>query len=114
MPRVGSMVTVALASIGIVGVLGLTTNDYLKRQFPSQVLELRNRIGQDVFRKLWNGIVVIHLGEGAYTLLTCVHRGWYSPINTIKWTLSSILFGFGSLKQLKKHANDVAGIKKSE
>lgn len=99
------------ASLLAYAVFANSSEDYLKRQFPSAVSELRNKIGAELVLKIWNGLVVVHLAEGAYTLLTCLRRGWYSPLNTVKWTLSSILFGFGSLKQLKKHAKDVAGLK---
>lgn len=110
LPKTRAMLTVGL-SLAAAAVFANSSDDYLKRQFPSQVLELRNKIGADLVLNIWNGLVVVHLAEGAYALLTCLRRGWYSPLNTIKWTLSAILFGVGSLKQLKKHANDVAGLK---
>lgn len=100
------------SAIGIVAISAYSSDDYLQRQFPVQVLALRNKIGKELLTKVWKGLVFVHLVEGACTLLACIRRGWYSPINTIKWTLSSVLFGVGSLKQLKKHANDVAGLSK--
>lgn len=92
-------------------IFSYSSDEYLKRQFPIQVLELRNRIGKGFVTKFWNGLLAVHVAEAAYTFLTCLRRGWYSPLNTIKWTLSSALFGIGSLKQLSKHARDVAGLK---
>lgn len=102
------MAGILLSSVGL---FAFGSDGYLKRQFPSQVLELRNKWGQALMSKIWNGLMVLHLGEASYTLLTCLHRGWYSPLNIVKWTLSSLLFGVGSLQQLKKHAKDVAGLK---
>lgn len=100
--------------LGVIALLAYGSDDYLKRQFPAQVLQLRNKVGVELIHKIWKGLAIVHLSEGAYTFVTCIHRGWYSPINTIKWTLSSILFGVGSIKLLKKHANDVAGVKKTD
>lgn len=97
--------------LSALALLACSSDAYLQRQFPAQVLAFRDKLGAELLYKIWKGAVIIHLAEGAYTFITCVRRGWYSPVNTIKWTLSSLLFGFGSLKQLKKHANDVAGIK---
>lgn len=63
--------------------------------------------GQQNARLVLRGIVGIHLVEGLATMLTCLRRGWYGPKNTIKWTLQSLFFGYGSLRQLKRHAADV-------
>jgi hypothetical protein len=109
MPETHDMMMVGSA-IGVVALLAYSSDDYLQRQFPVQVLALRNKVGKELITKVWKGLVFVHLAEGAYTLLTCVRRGWYNPMNMIKWTLSSVLFGIGSLKQLKKHASDVAGL----
>lgn len=114
LPKTASMLVVGFV-VGMVGVLGCSSDAYLQRQFPAQVFELRNMIGPDLAFKLWKGLVVGHLGESLYTFTTCLHRGWYGPVNTIKWTASSLLFGFASIKQLNIHARDVIGLsKKSE
>ena len=110
LPETKSMLAVGVG-LTLVALIANSSDAYLARQFPSQVLALRNKIGQGLLQTIWNGLVVVHLAEGAYQFVACVRRGWYSPLNTIKWTLSTILFGVGSLKQFKKHANDVAGIK---
>lgn len=110
LPRNSDMLNVGVL-LGALVVLSHTSDDYLKRQFPPFVLTLRNSIGRNVLRQIWNGLVVIHAGESAFALITCIRRGWYSPLNTFKWTLSTFLFGIGSLSQLRKHANDVLGSK---
>ncbi|GAA5801219.1 hypothetical protein HPULCUR_006662 [Helicostylum pulchrum] len=113
LPQTSLMTTVGF-SLGMVAVLAYCSDDYLQRQFPTQVLELRNTIGSQLIQKIWKTLVVVHLAESTFTLVTCIHRGWYSPLNTIKWTLSTMLFGFGSLLQLKKHARDVTGLNKNK
>lgn len=111
MPKTRDMFVVG-SVIGFGAIFAFSSNEYLQRQFPAQVLALRNKVGKELAMKVWKGVFFVHLVEGAYTLLTCIRRGWYSPMNTIKWTLSSVLFGFGSLKKLNKHASDVAGLSK--
>lgn len=110
LPRTPAMVSIGLA-VSMVAVIANGSDAYLQRQFPNQVFELRKLILSPLGMKMMKGLAIVHLAEGAYTLLTCIHRGWYSPLNTMKWTLSSTLFGIGSLIQLKKHARDVAGLK---
>lgn len=101
--------------VGVTAVFGCSSDDYLRRQFPTQVLELRNMIGSEIALKCWKGLVFLHLSESLYTLVTCLHRSWYSPLNTIKWTASSLLFGIRSIQQLNRHARHVAGLhEKSE
>ncbi|ORY99353.1 hypothetical protein BCR43DRAFT_489144 [Syncephalastrum racemosum] len=63
--------------------------------------------GQQNARLVIRGIAGIHIVEGLATVFICLRRGWYSPKNTIKWTLQTLLFGFGSLRQLKRHAAHV-------
>lgn len=110
LPRQNDMLSVGVL-LGGLALITYTSDDYLKRQLPSFVLSLRNTIGRDLLLKICKGLVVVHSGEALYALLTCFRRGWYSPINTIKWTLSTFVFGIGSLKQLSKHAKDVSGSK---
>ncbi|KAI8074476.1 hypothetical protein BC940DRAFT_288332 [Gongronella butleri] len=61
-------------------------------------------------RKIFTGLVYVHAAEAALALLICLRRGWYSPSNVFKWTLSTFLFGIGSTKRLIKHGKDVQGI----
>lgn len=106
-------VTVFVA--GMVGIFTYASDAYLLRQFPSQVLGLRNTLGPESVLKFTKGVIVAHLAESFYTFVTCLHRGWYGPINTLKWTTSSLMFGISSIQQLKKHAKRVVGLnKKSE
>ncbi|KAI7901987.1 uncharacterized protein BX663DRAFT_95834 [Cokeromyces recurvatus] len=111
LPDTNSMLMIG-TFIGLLTLFTYTSDDYLERQFPLQLLQVRTKIGTELLSKCFKGLTVLHLCEGTFTLLTCIGRGWYSPLNTLKWTLSSIFFGVGSLKQLKKHAEDVAGLKK--
>ncbi|KAI8146393.1 hypothetical protein BJV82DRAFT_534812 [Fennellomyces sp. T-0311] len=62
-------------------------------------------IMQSVFRIL----VVTHAAEAAGVLIACLRRGWYGPVNTLKWTISTFFFGFESWLLLRKHARQVHG-----
>ncbi|KAI8576710.1 hypothetical protein K450DRAFT_255775 [Umbelopsis ramanniana AG] len=62
---------------------------------------------------IWKAASGIHVAEGVVALGICLRRGWYSPVNVAKWTISTLLFGFGSMKKLMKHGREVRlGIKK--
>ncbi|KAI9487215.1 MAG: hypothetical protein EXX96DRAFT_615009 [Benjaminiella poitrasii] len=111
LPDTNSMLVIGVG-LGLFTLLTCTSDDYLERQLSPQLVTVRNRIGTDLLLKIFKGLAALHVCEGAFALLTCIRRGWYSPVNTAKWTLSSILFGIGSLKQLRRHASDVAGLKK--
>lgn len=62
---------------------------------------------------IWKVAAGLHIGESVVALGICLRRGWYSPVNVAKWTVSTFFFGFGSMKKLMKHGRDVRlGIKK--
>ncbi|KAI8647960.1 hypothetical protein BD408DRAFT_5220 [Parasitella parasitica] len=113
LPKNRAMIIVGVG-MGVITLLAWGTDDYFQRQFPAQVLQLRNKLGPVLICNLWKVLAAVHLIEGSYALATCIRRGWYSPMTTVKWTLSSLIFGIGSLRQLKKHAHDVAGVKKTD
>ncbi|CEI92494.1 hypothetical protein RMCBS344292_06750 [Rhizopus microsporus] len=110
LPRPAAMISVGLA-LGTGALLAYSSDAYLKRQFPAQVMEIRNTIGQKQLRSIMNVAIAIHTLETIYTFITCWRRGWYGPINTAKWLMSTFIFGFGSLQQLKQHAKDVYSFK---
>jgi hypothetical protein len=70
---------------------------------PSFVLAFRNRLTAEHCQKVFYSACVAHIAEGAYALGTCLKRGCYSPLNTFKWTLSTLLFGFSSTSKLYAH-----------
>ncbi|KAI8886279.1 hypothetical protein K501DRAFT_244552 [Backusella circina FSU 941] len=70
---------------------------------PSFVLDFRNRITAEHCQKIFFFACAAHITEGLYALGVCLKRGCYSPINTFKWTLSTLLFGFNSTRKLNAH-----------
>ncbi|KAG1455228.1 hypothetical protein G6F46_008262 [Rhizopus delemar] len=106
MPRPIPMLMIGFG-MGATALFAYASDDYLKRQFPIQIFELRKMIGQSLSRRVMDSILVIHVVECAYALATCLRRGWYGPVNTIKWVVSTFIFGIGSMRQLKQHAKDV-------
>jgi hypothetical protein len=63
---------------------------------------------------IWKVASGIHVAEGVVALGICLRRGWYSPLNVAKWTISTLLFGFGSMKELRRHGREVRhGVKKN-
>ncbi|KAI9474867.1 hypothetical protein BDB00DRAFT_966270 [Zychaea mexicana] len=93
--------------MGTLGLLTFSTDEYLLRQFHPAVLDFKNLFGDRVLHMMWNGAVTAHLVEGLLAFGICVRRGWYSPLNICKWTVSTTLFGFASLSKLLKHAKRV-------
>lgn len=108
LPSIGSMMAEGVL-LGSVAIMSTTTDNYLRRQFPAQVLTMRNTVGLQLMKKIGTGLVCLHVAAGAYTLISCYRRGWYNTVNTIKWTISSLIFGAASLGQFKKHAKHVRG-----
>lgn len=81
-------------------------------QLPRLLLPIRDSvIGPATARKIFNGLVYVHLAEASLALLICLRRGWYDSVNVFKWTFSTFLFGFNSMGMLRKHAKDVQGLK---
>ncbi|KAG2197960.1 hypothetical protein INT47_002987 [Mucor saturninus] len=102
-------------AVGMIGVFTYASDAYLQRQFPAQVLGLRNTFGPELVLKITKGVIAVHLAESLYTLTVCLHRGWYGPVNTLKWVASTFLCGVASIQQLNRHAKHVVGLnKKSE
>ncbi|KAI8137024.1 hypothetical protein BJV82DRAFT_675188 [Fennellomyces sp. T-0311] len=93
--------------MGTLGLLTFASEEYLARQFPPQVLEFRNLFGDRVLHGIWNMALSMHSIEALLAFGICVRRGWYSPINVCKWTVSTALFGVASMSKLLKHAKKV-------
>ncbi|KAI8879921.1 hypothetical protein K501DRAFT_225748 [Backusella circina FSU 941] len=97
--------------VGSTVLLAYSSDSYLARQFPSQVLQLRSKLGAGLFIKIFRGLVITHVAESLLATVVCVNRGWYSPFTTAKWAISTFFFGVGSFKKLRKHVKDVQGLK---
>ncbi|CAO3618336.1 unnamed protein product [Cunninghamella blakesleeana] len=91
--------------LGLIGLLGHSN------QLPGLLIPIRESIiSQTTSKKIFKALAYVHVAEAVYVFITCLRRKWYSPSNTIKWTLSTFIFGVGSLKLFKKHIRDVQGI----
>lgn len=99
--------TAIAVGLGTNALLGYASDDFLSRLFPSFVLAFRNYLGQGLIRSIFRWAVVLHLVEGSIGLLICLKRGWYSPVNVLKWTTSTLLYGFASLMKLSEHGKKV-------
>ncbi|KAI7852916.1 hypothetical protein BDC45DRAFT_442841 [Circinella umbellata] len=90
------------------GLLNFASDEYLLRHFPSAILEFKHLVGDRILHFLWNMAMTAHLVQGVVAFGICLRRGWYSPKNICKWTISTTLFGFASTIKLIDHANQVA------
>lgn len=93
--------------MGATALLGYASDEFLGRAFPSFVLSFRNYLTCGLIQNIFKYAVWIHLFEGAVALLICLKRNWYSPLNVLKWTVSTTLYGFASMKQLLAHGKRV-------
>lgn len=97
------------AGMGATALLAYASDAYLAEHFPGFVVNLRKTLGMHTIQWIWRAAATAHLAEGAVALVLCLRRGWYSPLNVFKWTMSTIMFGFASLSKLRKHARQVQG-----
>ncbi|KAI9484656.1 hypothetical protein BDB00DRAFT_965053 [Zychaea mexicana] len=94
--------------IGLPAILGYATDASLARI--SILLELREKYAlRGICQQIFRGLVAVHSLEASIAFITCLRRGWYSSFNTIKWTLSTFVFGVGSMSLLRKHGRQVRG-----
>ncbi|KAG2183206.1 hypothetical protein INT43_006210 [Umbelopsis isabellina] len=81
-------------------------------ELPPALRQLYRVIPAHWYRPLWNVAAGLHVAEAVVAFGTCIHRGWYSTGNVLKWTISTGLFGFASMKKLRLHGRQVReGIK---
>ncbi|CAO3611014.1 unnamed protein product [Cunninghamella echinulata] len=99
---------IAIASfLGVFGLLGYTAD----HQLPGLLRPIRESIlSQNTAKKIGKGLLYIHIAETVLAFVTCLRRKWYSPANIAKWTLSTFIFGIGSMRLLSQHAKDVRGV----
>ncbi|KAG2227994.1 hypothetical protein INT45_012018 [Circinella minor] len=94
--------------IGLPALIGYSTDASLAHA--PILLELREKYGLRIIsQQVFRGAVALHALEASIAFITCVRRGWYSSLNTVKWTLSTFFFGVGSLSLLRKHGRKVRG-----
>lgn len=92
--------------MGLTALLGYSSDAFLSRLLPSVVLQFRNYFTQGVFMSVFKWACIVHLVEGSIALGICLKRKWYSPINVLKWTLSTTLYGAASMTKLLKHGKN--------
>jgi hypothetical protein len=81
-------------------------------ELPSAMRQLYRIFPAHWYPPMWNVAAGLHVAEAVVAFGTCIHRGWYSPGNVFKWTFSTFLFGFASMKKLRLHGRQVReGIK---
>ncbi|ORX51703.1 hypothetical protein DM01DRAFT_1337203 [Hesseltinella vesiculosa] len=78
------------------------------RQLPGFLHPVRSSLLKvDSAKRILKGLAYVHTAEAVLALAICLRRGWYSTENTIKWTLSTLVFGVFSTSRLIKHGRDV-------
>lgn len=93
--------------MGTTALLGYTSDEFLQRAFPSVVLSFRNYLTPKLLQDIFKYAVITHIFEGTVALLICLKRNWYSPLNVLKWTVSTTLYGFASMMKLIEHGKKV-------
>jgi hypothetical protein len=99
------------AGMGILYYFSVTPAQKIQ-ELPVAVQALHRIFPAHWYPTIWKGVAGIHVAESVVALGICLRRGWYGPVNVAKWTISTFLFGFGSMKKLRKHGRQVRrGIK---
>lgn len=94
--------------------LGYGSEEHLQQFMPSFVMSIRQFLTPALIRNIFKTATAIHLFEGSVAFAICLERKWYSPINVLKWTASTALFGFASMTKLIGHGKKVKrGAKKA-
>ncbi|KAI8983482.1 hypothetical protein BDB01DRAFT_835578 [Pilobolus umbonatus] len=83
------------------------SDETLLRYLPIVAITFRNNISQSLIKSVLNWAVIVHVVEASIALGICMKRGWYSPMNTAKWTLSTLGFGVASMFKLLGHGKKV-------
>lgn len=99
--------TAIAIGMGTTALLGYGSDEFLGRLFPSFVLAFRNFLTQELIQSIFRWAVVTHVLEGTVALGICLKRGWYSTANTVKWTTSTVLYGYASMSKLLGHGKKV-------
>lgn len=94
------------------GLLAYASDEFLLNNFPLFMYKLRGFLTASLIKKIFGGAMICHLSEGLFTLGICLNRGWYSPYNTLRWTISSTVFGFASLSKLFAHGKKLNDYKR--
>ncbi|KAI7898073.1 uncharacterized protein BX663DRAFT_270760 [Cokeromyces recurvatus] len=101
--------------LGTNALLGYASDDFLRRLLlPSSVVIFRNYLTMELIRKIFVTAIAVHIVEGLVALGICLKRRWYSPMNTFKWTLSTVLYGYASMTKLLGHCEKSKEKKKDD
>lgn len=98
--------------LGVNALLAYASDEFLLNNFPLFMYKLREFLTASLIKKIFQGAIICHLAEGLFTLGICLIRGWYSPYNTLRWTISSVAFGFASLSKLFAHGEKMINYKR--
>ncbi|GAA5808905.1 hypothetical protein MFLAVUS_002304 [Mucor flavus] len=98
--------TFVKVGMGLTALLAYSSDAFLSRFLPPVVLQFRNYFTQDVLMSVFKGACTIHLIQGSIALGICLKRKWYSPVNVLKWTVSTTLYGAASMTKLLKHGKN--------
>ncbi|ORE01098.1 hypothetical protein BCV72DRAFT_299788 [Rhizopus microsporus var. microsporus] len=101
-----------ILGLGANALLAYASDEFLLNNFPLFMYKLREFLTASLIKKIFQGAIICHLAEGLFTLGICLIRGWYSPYNTLRWTISSAVFGFASLSKLFAHGEKLNNYKR--
>ncbi|KAL0075694.1 hypothetical protein J3Q64DRAFT_1769183 [Phycomyces blakesleeanus] len=95
------------AGLGLLFLYRYAPDTYIRQHFPQALIQFRNYLGPKMIDNIWRTTVLVHVFESFATMVTCIRRKWYSPINIAKWTASSFIFGVASMNKLVQHGKEV-------
>lgn len=95
------------AGMGSTALLGYASDEFLARLLSNYAASFRNYLTPALLQSIFKWASIIHVTEGAIALGICLKRGWYSPENTLKWTVSTTLYGVASMSKLLGHGKKV-------
>jgi hypothetical protein len=93
--------------MGATALLGYASDEFLQRAFPFFVCSFRNYLTPSLIQNIFKYACIVHVFEGTVALLICLKRNWYSPLNVLKWTFSTLLYGGASMVKLVGHGKKV-------
>ncbi|RCH85492.1 hypothetical protein CU098_008424 [Rhizopus stolonifer] len=99
--------TAIAVGLGLNALLGYGSDEFLHKALPSFALQLRDYLTPELTRSIFKWAVIAHVLEATIACAICVKRGWYSPLNTFRWTGYTFLYGFASMSKLIAHGKQV-------
>ncbi|KAI8333222.1 hypothetical protein BD560DRAFT_415029 [Blakeslea trispora] len=109
-----SVKMLVLFGLTLNGLLAYGSESFLQAYMPQSIMTIRDTITPQYTRVIFQCALFAHLGESLVSLGICLKRGWYSPLNVLRWTGYTFIYGFPILTSLLNHGKQVKLAAKKE